>query len=729
MAQAKGSFDSGDAIRELALAWKTLTVYPLSHPACNGATDEALRQVRGLAAPTGHFVLGVSRDALLVGDQRVEGSHSARVAARLHDLGVGVIRIGEGLRDEDLIGFLLALRPVRGPAAEIPLATRLEQDGVRGIEVIPVDFSHVQATEDLTTPPSEEAPESPRSLWDRILGAQLAGGGPRAGASAVLELLNRYLEGGAPAGDGGAGPVGGGGSDGSPAIEVDETGLAVGAELAALGRRLSDAVGDHVVANLGKSAGIGALRQVGELVGALPRGLREQVLDAAIARIADHGNSRLAFAELQTSTAAIDLVSSLRRVRGEGRRLSRATLDWLGGLLEADTLAQSSPVAATAEELKRLAGEPDDLPALRSDEALLELPSGAVRLSASAALRAELAALAPHAQLQMLLATLLELLGRCRNADQARAVTTRLEHLVLTLIRGLKVRPAAALLRHLAATLERSPDGPMADELRRTLERLAGPSTVELLVDLLPGLTHDEASELRELVDLLGDRLTRNLLIGLCEQEDRSRRRQLFDFLRGGSEAILSDARRLLHDSRWYVVRNMVGLLQALGGKRVIPDLRECLQHSDARVRMEALRALAEIDRELPPELVGQLLADEDPRVAERMAQMAGHLAAGNAIEPLLALVTPIDTFGRQRAMRVKALLALGEIGDPTVLARIKRYFSAFSVDSIEERRAAYQSLAGYPAAERAELVEKGRKSRDPEIRAICEQLTGSDHA
>jgi HEAT repeat protein len=219
--------------------------------------------------------------------------------------------------------------------------------------------------------------------------------------------------------------------------------------------------------------------------------------------------------------------------------------------------------------------------------------------------------------------------------------------------------------------------------------------------------------------------MARQLLIALCQEEDRSRRRLLFDFLKQGSAAIVEDARLLLADSRWFVVRNMIALLHAMGARSATGDLRRCLEHSDARVRIEALRALSELDRDLPAALVGRLLADDDPKVAEKMAQLAGNFAGGT--EPLLALVAPLDPFGRQRGLRVKALLALGELGDPQVLPRIKRFFGSMSIDPLEERRAAFQSLAGYPVAARRDFVTKGLSSRDPEIRATCERLRGDD--
>jgi hypothetical protein len=64
-------------------------------------------------------------------------------------------------------------------------------------------------------------------------------------------------------------------------------------------------------------------------------------------------------------------------------------------------------------------------------------------------------------------------------------------------------------------------------------------------------------------------------------------------------------------------------------------------------------------------------------------------------------------------------------MGRPEALPRLTRFFRDRWVPfrSIEERRAAYESLQGYPPDVRAWLVMRGLRSRDHEIRAVCERL------
>ena len=77
------------------------------------------------------------------------------------------------------------------------------------------------------------------------------------------------------------------------------------------------------------------------------------------------------------------------------------------------------------------------------------------------------------------------------------------------------------------------------------------------------------------------------------------------------------------------------------------------------------------------------------------------------------------------RALRLKAIHALGEIGEPRALPRLQKFF-AFSVlpwPPKEERYAAWESLTGYPAEARKRLLDTGLKSADGHVREICSRI------
>jgi hypothetical protein len=674
---------------------------------------------------------------------------------------------------------------------EDDLAARLAAAGVRHVEVEAVDFSRLVATDALDVEALvEEGGAGGGTLWERILEGQMEGGVASSEVAApslasVLELVNRYLprdlwgegEAGVAGGggvgaaetgeaaesaesnvaagsggnDGGHGRVGegpaesrgagagagalpavvggaAGGDGGAAGVGPDAAGAAAAPEIQALVRRLQAAVGEHAgeAVEQGRLAWI---RQVGELVGALPRGLREQVLDAALERLAFDGGDAAsagdALEELATTATATDLLASLRRLRRHRRRFAPHAVAWLDGVLRSGTLAGEASAVASPEELRDLLAEAEDRPALRADEPVLSLPpSDPVLTPPSPALLDEMRGLDRGARAQQLLRTLLDLLEQAEDGEQAAAVAGRLEHLFVTLLQGMRLRAAAALVAHLDGVAAERAGDPVGGALAASLQRFAGDDTVLVLLDVLPALGEADLDDVRQLVGRLGDAMVRRLLVALGEEEERSRRRLLFDLLSTMSKEVAGEARRLLADERWYVVRNMVALLRAAGDRDAADDLLVCLSHADARVRLEALHTLSDLGVGLPRPQLDALLADPDPKVAARAVQVAGQHGGAATVDRLLDVVTPLDPLGRHRDLRVRSLLALGAIGDAGVLPRIKRYFSPLAVDALEERRAAFRSLQGYPASARAPWVAKGLKSRDGEIRDVCRRLS-----
>jgi HEAT repeat protein len=227
-------------------------------------------------------------------------------------------------------------------------------------------------------------------------------------------------------------------------------------------------------------------------------------------------------------------------------------------------------------------------------------------------------------------------------------------------------------------------------------------------------------------MDALGSAAARGFLVALAEEPDKSRRRRILELLVTFGPVIAGPASELLGDPRWYVVRNMVVLLQRVGDRSALAEVRLCAAHPDLRVRLEAIKYLLAYDPQVPRDLLARAMHDPDPKMAEAAVTLAGNYGIKEAVDPLLEIVADWDVLGRRRSIRVKALKALGELADPLALPRLERFFRNWLVPvvSLDERRTAFRSLQAYPAEARASFVERGLRSRDDEIRRICLGLT-----
>ena len=75
-----------ELVRALAIAWKNLAAYPPGHPALVASLALAHRRFQELLAEGGTVVLGVARDGLLHGQEKLTSSHARDLGRALLEL-------------------------------------------------------------------------------------------------------------------------------------------------------------------------------------------------------------------------------------------------------------------------------------------------------------------------------------------------------------------------------------------------------------------------------------------------------------------------------------------------------------------------------------------------------------------------------------------------------------------------------------------------------------------
>ncbi len=732
-------------IHMMSLAWKQLWVYPEGHPARAGAVGRAFAQLRLLVAPTGELALGIDRDALVCGGDRLTDTNAQQVAGQLFRRNVAVVRFLEGVAPEDLETWLALLHPDPLKKHTQRLWDEAAQAGVQQIEMEPVDFSGVEATEDLEAEVEEGESPVQGNLWNRILARLLesgAKGGPRkarsgggGGLSEVVQLLKDLItegEGEASEGDLIGAP---GASDGETVAKQRKR------RMHHLAEHLASAVTGHLTeAGTGERPAEADLRQVAELVKALPAAMRPQVLDAAVRRVAGAEDAR-GLELMAASSSAAAVVGSLRRLRGEDFSFSEHALSIVDALawkeaggLEREQELSEAQLQHRAHDLKRFFAA-EDIDSVAggggTNSLLLELPPEVEPLSElPLEIENDLRSLSDQHQSRALSMTLLELIARAREPEAADPMIERLETVFATLVTEGQLTSATRIVEVLREISTRQEETEAARGAAvRGLRRLSGPAGTTAMVDYVARVTHEGYERPQKLVDAFDGAMLKSLLQALSEEEDMTRRKRLLGFLTALGSEVAGLATTALQDSRWFVVRNMLGLLRDVGGPEAVPAVRKAAGHENPKVRLEAIKTLAQLDDEPPRDLIEQLLADSDAQVAElATTTLAGRAGAG--VDSLVALLQKKDPLGRGRAQRLKAFRTLGTVGDPRALKPLKRYFNQFFVfDHISERRAAFASLAGYEAEARKPWLKKGRKSKDPEIQAVCSRLWSEDQA
>lgn len=277
-----------------------------------------------------------------------------------------------------------------------------------------------------------------------------------------------------------------------------------------------------------------------------------------------------------------------------------------------------------------------------------------------------------------------------------------------------------ALLRLLTSV---PPDGNAAAEHLRA--RLVTPASIATLSARDP-FDVDALDHLLPLLNLEGFEV---LLDALATSTSRSTRRRLLDRLPRAALDVAPLIAERLHDERWFVVRNMLVLLQRV--RSLPPGFSPAawVTHSDPRVRHEALILQLSVPRERELGL-RTALEDADPRTV-RLAVVAMQRESPASLVPFLARVVLNSRMPDE--LRLLAISSLGRSRDPrgrdALLEIVDGGRTLFGRPRLAPATpvclAALRTLAEFWAADAAAAatIAMAAASSDPEVRHAVERL------
>jgi HEAT repeat protein len=567
------------------------------------------------------------------------------------------------------------------------------------------------------------------------------GGGPGAGG-AIGGGPGSGRPGGSGLGEGGRGgawPAGGATGRGGGWDRAQPSGGEAGGrgQGARLGIAAAHTLAAAVAARLESADGPGRetlAPQIVQLLRALPGEVREPVLAAALRVLATDEASSAHLASLAAALPPADVLRGLRRLAQEQQQLSSHALRMAQALAEAhEELPPGSGLPEPPADFAAMAAlfreedvdrfNPEDHRALLAQKPTVDLAAIAVEVAADPD------AFGPDTESddaieRRVVTTLLDMTAG--SPDVVRPlVLGRLREIFVRALQASRFAQAIAMIRAIRELAADPSQAERRQPLDEFVEQLAESRTLAALVAASRQPGGPPFVQVQSLVLALGASAAHGLLEALAAEPDRGRRLRLIELAASLGPAIVPETRRLLADSRWYVVRNMVLLLRRVHDKTAMSEILRCADHPDLRVRLEAIRALFAFDTKVPRDLLTRTIHNPDPRLAEAAVLLSGQHGITQATDLLVEILLRWDLLGRRRSLRLKALRALADLADPAVLPRLDRFFRErpFPVVALEERRAAYRLLGSYDPAARAPYIARGERSRDSLIRDICRAL------
>ncbi len=246
----------------------------------------------------------------------------------------------------------------------------------------------------------------------------------------------------------------------------------------------------------------------------------------------------------------------------------------------------------------------------------------------------------------------------------------------------------------------------------------------ELVVRLGKARSEEERAGLRSTLLHIGADVVSPLVNSLSGATEVSARRAYRDALVSLDHVGVPLLEEMVGDERWFVVRNMVGILGEIRSADAIEHFTRTIRHGDARVRRETILALTKLGGDEVVPLLVRGLGDPEAGLRAASALGLGLTKTHAAVTPLLARL------GQENDAEVvlEVVRALGRIGDPRAIPVLAeragggRWLSRTPVPLRVEAVRALGEIGGDAARD---VLQRLLRDRTPEVRDAAVKAVG----
>ena len=176
----------------------------------------------------------------------------------------------------------------------------------------------------------------------------------------------------------------------------------------------------------------------------------------------------------------------------------------------------------------------------------------------------------------------------------------------------------------------------------------------------------------------------------------------------------------------------MLKMVRKLAADQNIDGIKTLLDHSDPKVRREALATLLKLKNVWGTLRLRDLLNEPWSPIVHDAIELAGKYKVMEVSQALLALVLRKGPLGTDIGRRTSALKALGAIGDIQTLPQLKRLArrKGFIAKKylLQLKRVLFQSLDGFPYEAIKDLLHYGVNQSDAIIHSECKHILRRHH-
>lgn len=689
-------------IYELNITRRNILAYPANHPIIVTSARRAHTLVAQLLEFQPKVTLGIARNVLIFNSgvlDRTNGVY-ADFAGHLFSYGIAALTIAKEVDESELVSFFTALNSAPDDIkSQGRVVTFLRETGIRHISVEPIDYSSFKVTEEetLTTPGGNVLEHEAAALWGRFVEGLMQG---------TLDAAGQGI---------------------TSSEQIDPERLA-----AFMNQRMSQFNDSSMISydsamttfmrqmdrdNLANKYDADSIKKLAEFVKHLSPELRHQFLQSTFDLQGSEPSRRL------LSQFPDDVIlEALEDVSDRGSNLSQGVINLLQVIAKTGTGIdqKNQSKAVSVMEREELGSKLKDI--FREDD-----PSKYITDSYRDTLKS-IASIERFTVLEP------DEISGLRNQMDALNAEARISDVIIHIIDlELDEEDAQVLQQSLTELCEvylKSGDYRALANVHMRLSTKCHGGTLGLLPiheavfakfhepefhdEILNGLNiwgKNKYEEIRTIIVGVGESFVEPLIQRLADETNLSFRRFFLSCLKEIGEPAKQAAIAHLLDKRWYVVRNMVGLLRSFEDSSVLRHFRVIAEHPHPKVRQEVIRALyafrhSEADR---------LLAKEFRSSNQELVLSAIQLAESSKDPEIFACLRKILTLKllakSEYDLLAAAVKSLAKISNPAIMPDFERLLSQKSLFAgtllKQLKQDVIVSLESYPLSAVGPLLDK----------------------
>ena len=209
---------------------------------------------------------------------------------------------------------------------------------------------------------------------------------------------------------------------------------------------------------------------------------------------------------------------------------------------------------------------------------------------------------------------------------------------------------------------------------------MKSPAVTNQLVDSFRNVGRQKREEAISLSKYYGKEIILPLIEALIEEQSVFIRKFLLDMIMHQGEKAVPEAIKHLHDSRWYVQRNMLVILSKYTCKEAIPYIRKLCYHNHPKVSYQAMKCLLQNEDIEGLKALKHNLGSKDEDKVKKAIVLSGIYRVKDVVPVLIELLKKKVKTKSDFNCKILIVKTLGQIGDVRALDVFKSILSSKSL-------------------------------------------------